>query len=63
MREGVVAVEEPTRDIEPPGERLPATPVDTGDSRSEERRCSPDPMQPTDRYRLVTPYVNSSRDL
>ena len=29
----------------------------------EASRCSVDPMRSTDRYRLVTPYLNSSREL
>ncbi|MEM7200788.1 MAG: hypothetical protein AAF628_11010 [Planctomycetota bacterium] len=28
-----------------------------------EKRCSLDPLRDTDRYRLVTPYLLSSRDL
>jgi hypothetical protein len=29
----------------------------------EDMRCSLDPMRETDRYRLVTPYFDSSKDL
>ena len=30
---------------------------------AEESRCSLDPLRDTDRYRLVTPYFDSSKDL
>ena len=30
---------------------------------SDDGRCSADPMARTDRYRLVTPYFSSSKDL
>lgn len=54
-----------------PGARKPAVEAaprvgrHNADSRiaDSETRCSVDPMRETDRYRLVTPYVDSIKDL
>ena len=35
----------------------------TSGSHADDTRCSMDPMHQTDRYRLVTPYLSSSKDL
>lgn len=32
-------------------------------ARADDARCSLDPLSQTDRYRLVTPYFSSSKDL
>ena len=65
MHEGVVAVreEEPIREVRQAETARSEQPIGIGVSGADEARCSPDPMQRTDRYRLVTPYVSSSRDL
>ena len=47
----------------------PSGTADSGRTRgassggADDARCSLDPMSQTDRYRLVTPYFSSSKDL
>lgn len=65
LHESVVAVREEAQDRElrPARAAERESPRSNGVARTEEARCSVDPLHRTDRYRLVTPYVSSSKDL
>ena len=64
MSEGVAAVREELDEASSQAEARTAPRTHEEKPREAvDARCSVDPMHPTDRYRLVTPYVGSSRDL